>query len=247
MFALICLFLPLVFIANEWCGLAPTWGRIDKLIKMLGVISGFVAVLGGKSASAQTRYYQSAPKSDLTKTYELVIRFATLFFIAFLFMALAYVERMIAEKLVRRPVTPWHLSETFRFSSSRACCFPDWLRADLSSLVSCSRKMAVLFAAVLLLFVVSAFGYVCEPMGVGSSAQSHSPGKQMLMAQGFIAERAVPDHHGRLDGRSTSTAFRCTASIATGWCVPSLAVRARAARQTLSRISIPPTTTASAS
>ena len=95
-FALICLFLPFVFIANVW-SLGPT---IDGLVKMLGVISGFVAVLGGKSASLKLDISNAAPKSNLTKAYELAIRLATLFFIAFLFMVLAYLERMTAEKLV---------------------------------------------------------------------------------------------------------------------------------------------------
>src|SRR5262249_33817611 len=102
-FALICLFLPFLFIDHEWLrNLVPTIGPvIDKMAKVLGVISGLVAVLGGKSASNKLDISNSAPKSSSTRTYEFIIQLATFFFIAFLLMVLAYLERITAETLVR--------------------------------------------------------------------------------------------------------------------------------------------------
>jgi hypothetical protein len=55
--------------------------------KILGVVSGFVAVLGGKSASAKLDIANAAPSSGLSKVLEFVVRLATLIFIAFLFAA----------------------------------------------------------------------------------------------------------------------------------------------------------------
>jgi Patatin-like phospholipase len=189
-FALICLFLPFVFIDNEWLQtLAPTLGpSIDRLSKILGVISGFVAVLGGKSAAAELDITNLAPKSGSTKAYELVIRFATLFFIAFLFMVLAYVERMSAEKLVSIARSHKDLSGISIFVIPRLLVFLTGFVPIYLLWYFASRKMAVLFAAVLVLFVVSALGLFANAMGIWVIDQTHSPGMQILMAQGFIAE-----------------------------------------------------------
>src|SRR5262249_21152146 len=68
-FALICLFLPFVFIDNSWLrDLLPAWGStVEGWAKALGaisgVISGFVAVLGGKSAVVRLDISNTAPKS----------------------------------------------------------------------------------------------------------------------------------------------------------------------------------------
>ena len=89
------------------------------------------------------------------------IRLATLFFIAFLFMVLAYVERMTAEKLViDRPNT--HGDSERRspiFVIPRILGFPDGLRARLSPLVFLIAPDARPLAAVLVLFLFSAIGY----------------------------------------------------------------------------------------
>ncbi len=98
-FALICLFLPFF---NAWLlHSASTWGPgIDWLVKALGVISGFVAVLGGQSAAVKLDMTSAAPKSTSAKAFELVIRLATLFFIVLLFAVLASIERRIAECII---------------------------------------------------------------------------------------------------------------------------------------------------
>ena len=182
-FALICLLLPLVFIANVW-SLSPT---IDGLVKVLGAISGFVAVLGGKSASLKLDISNAAPKSNLTKAYELAIRLATLFFIAFLFMALAYLERMIAEKLVSTAEHHGALSGIAKFIIPRILVFLTGFVPVYVLWYFLSRQTPALLLAVLLLFLFSAFGYSGHPIAQWVLGSAHSAGKKVLMAQGFIA------------------------------------------------------------
>ena len=136
-FALICLLLPFIFTAHDWLlQRAPTWGStIDRLVKALGVISGFVAVLGGKSASVKLDIANTAPKSNTTKAYELAVRLATLFFIIFLFMMLADIERTIAEGLGSAAVKYNALSGIAWLPRPAPAGFPDRFRADISYLV----------------------------------------------------------------------------------------------------------------
>ena len=182
-FALICLFLPLVFIANVW-SLSPT---IDGLVKVLGAISGFVAVLGGKSASLKLDISDAAPKSNLTKAYELAIQLATLFFIAFLFMVLAYLERMIAEKLVSTAEHHGTLSGIARFLIPRILVFLTGFVPIYVLWYFLSRQTPALLLAVLLLFLFSAFGYSADPIAQWVIDPTHSASMKVLMAQGFIA------------------------------------------------------------
>src|SRR5262249_46002895 len=99
------LFLPFVFIDNGWLRESlPAWGStIEGWAKALGaisgVISGFVAVLGGKSAAVRLDISNAAPKSGSTKAHESAVRLATLLFIAFLLTALEYGERVIGKEL----------------------------------------------------------------------------------------------------------------------------------------------------
>jgi predicted acylesterase/phospholipase RssA len=192
-FALICLFLPFLFIDNEWLwNLAPSWGpTIEKLLKALGmisgVISGFIAVLGGKSASSPLDIAKAAPKSGSTKAYELAVRIATLLFIAFLFVVLAYVERNLAETLVDIAKAHNDLSATDIFVIPRLLVFlagfaPIYLLWWLTS-----RDMPVLVAAVAALAVLSLIGAFPRAMGLWVTSTDHSAGMQVLMAQGFIA------------------------------------------------------------
>ncbi len=193
-FALVCLFLPFVFVDNEWLrNLASSWGpTIEKLSKTLGmisgVISGFIAVLGGKSASLQLDIASAAPKSRSTKAYELLVRIATLLFIAFLFVVLAYVERIGAEKLVTIANAHKELSATVVFVIPRVLVFlagfaPIYLLWWLLT----PRDIRVLIAAVLALALLSVIGVFAYPMGLWVVSKAHSPGMQVLMAQGFIA------------------------------------------------------------
>jgi hypothetical protein len=184
-FALICLFLPFVFIDNEWLWKwKPTLGKtIDGLGKMLGVISGFVAVLGGKSGSFKLDISNTASKSNLTKAYELAIRLATLFFIAFLFMVLAYLERMTAEKLEQYG----NLSGIAEFIIPRILVFLTGFAPIYLLWYFISRQTPALLVAVLLLGIFSAFGYSAHPIKQWVFDQAHSAGEKVLMAQGFIA------------------------------------------------------------
>jgi hypothetical protein len=180
-FALICLFLPLVFIDNDW--LLPMLGpTIERLVKVLGVISGFIAVLGGKSASGKFDISNLAPKSISTKASEFVVRLATLFFIAFLFMVLAHVERMSAEEFVR--ITQAH---------------KEWSAIEMRLLVFLtgfvpiyllwyfgSRKTPVLLRAVLVLAFFSAIGLFANAIEMWVTDQTDPIG-EVLKAQGFIA------------------------------------------------------------
>jgi|RhiMetdeSRZDD1v2_1073273.scaffolds.fasta_scaffold42380_3 hypothetical protein len=183
LFALICLFLPFVFIANEWL-LGPT---IDGLAKVLGVISGFVAVLGGKSASLKVDISNTAPKSNLTKAYELAIRLATLFFIAFLFVVLAYLERMTAEKLVWTAQHHHDLGSTASIIIPRILVFLTGFVPIFVLWYFLSRQTPALWIAGALLFLFSAVGYSADPIAQWVIDETHSAGMKVLMAQGFIA------------------------------------------------------------
>jgi hypothetical protein len=189
MFALICLFLPFVFIANQWLrDLAPTLGpSIDRLVKALGVISGFVAVLGGKSASTKLDIANAAPKSTSTKAYELVVRLATLFFIAFLFMVLAYVERMTAERLVSIAQAHKELSPIAVLIIPRLLVFLTGFVPIYILWYFGSRETPVLIVAVLVLALLSAIGLFAHTMGVWVTNADHSVAEKILKAQGFIA------------------------------------------------------------
>jgi Patatin-like phospholipase len=188
-FALICLFLPFVFIDNKWLwDLAPTLGpSIDGLVKVLGVISGFVAVLGGKSASIKLDISNAAPKSNSTKAYEFVVRLATLFFIAFLFMVLAYFERVTAEKLVITAQTHKELSAVAVLIIPRLLVFLTGFVPIYLLWYFASRKTPVLRVAVLVLALFSAIGFFADAMGAWVTDPAHSVGENILIAQGFIA------------------------------------------------------------
>jgi Patatin-like phospholipase len=189
MFALICLFLPFVFIDNEWLRkLAPTLGpTIDTLGKAFGVISGFVAVLGGKSASHKPDISSVAPKSSSAHMSALIVRLATLFFIVFLLMVLAYAERMTAEKLVSTAQAHNELSAIGLFVIPRLLVFLTGFVPVYLLWYFVSREMAALIVAVLALFVLSALGFFSNAIGLWVIDKAHSPGKQIMMAQGFIA------------------------------------------------------------
>ena len=122
-FATVCLFFPFVFIDNEWLrAFAPTLGpAIATFVKVLGVISGFVAVLGGKSSSLKSDISSVATKSSPAGA--LILRFATLFFITFLLMVLAYAERVTAERLVSIVEAHDQLSEIALFILPRLLLF----------------------------------------------------------------------------------------------------------------------------
>lgn len=188
-FALICLFLPFVFIDNKWLwDLAPTLGpSIDGLVKVLGVISGFVAVLGGKSASIKLDISNAAPKSNSTKAYEFVVRFATLFFVAFLFMVLAYFERLTAEKLVITAQTHKELSAGAVLIIPRLLVFLTGFVPIYLLWYFASRKTPVLIVAVLVLALFSVIGFFAHAMGAWVTDPAHSVGENILIAQGFIA------------------------------------------------------------
>jgi hypothetical protein len=188
-FALICLFLPFLFIDNDWLwNIAPTLGpTVDRLSKVLGVISGFVAVLGGKSASVTLDISSPAPKSSSTKAYEFVVRLATLFFIAFLLMVLAYVERMAAETLVDTAQAHNELSAIAIFVIPRLLVFLTGFVPIYLLWYFRSRETPVLIVAVLVLFFLSAIGLFADTMGRWVTDPAHSVGEKILIAQAFIA------------------------------------------------------------
>lgn len=186
-FALICLFLPFVFIDNEWLRNLTLGPTIDRLSKGLGVVSGFVAVLGGKSASVKLDISNAAPKSGSTKAYEFIVRLATLFFIAFLFMVLAYVERMTAERLVSTAKAHDELSAIAILVIPRVLVFLTGFVPVYLFWYLVSRKTQVLRIAVLALAVLSAIGLFSDAMGVWVTDPVHSVGEKILIAQGFIA------------------------------------------------------------
>jgi hypothetical protein len=189
LFALICLFLPFVFIDNEWLReLVPTWGpTINTFGKVFGVISGFVAVLGGKSASLKPDLSSVVPKSGSAQISALIVRLATLFFIAFLLMVLAYAERMTAEELVSNAQSHNELSRIGLFVIPRLLVFLTGFVPVYLLWYFVSREMAVLVVAVVALFLFSAYGFFSDAIGFWVIDKTHSPGKQVMMAQGFIA------------------------------------------------------------
>src|SRR5262249_11405451 len=138
-------------------------------------------------ASLKLDISDSAPKSNLTKAHELAIRLATLFFIAFLFMVLAYLERMTAEKLVS---TAQHHGDLSSIASSiipRILVFLTGFVPIYFLWYFFSRKRSALFVVVLLLGIFSAIGYSEHPIALWVIDRAHSAGKKVLMAQGFIA------------------------------------------------------------
>jgi hypothetical protein len=186
-FALICLLLPFVFIDNEWLRKLRLGPTVDGLGKVLGVISGFVAVLGGKSGSVQLDYVNAAPKSRSAKAYELIVWLATLVFIAFLFTVLAYVERMSAERLVMIAHGHGKLSAIAVFIIPRLLVFLTGFVPIFLLWYVTSRSTPVLIAAVLVLFLLSAIGVLAHAMSAWVIDTSHSVGEEILMAQALIA------------------------------------------------------------
>src|SRR5262249_3854873 len=160
-----------------------------------GVISGFVAVLGGKSASFKLDISNAAPKSNLTKVYELAIRLATLFFIAFLFMVLAYLEGMTAEKLGSTAQQYGNLSISIiprnkfvpPLTFANALVFLTGFVPIYLLWYFFFRRRPALGLAVLLLFGFSLFGYSAHPITQWLFETAHSAGEKVLMAHGFIA------------------------------------------------------------
>ena len=187
-FALICLFLPLLFLDNEWLrNLSPTLApTIDGLVKALGVISGFFAVLGGKSASVKLDISNAAPKSNSTKAYELAVQLATLFFIAFVFMVLAYLERTAAEALVRTAAESGKLGAVAVFVIPRILVFLAGFVPLYVLWYLISREAPALRAAIWLLVIFSAYGFFAHAMGMWVVAP-HSAAKKIMIAHGFIA------------------------------------------------------------
>ena len=187
MFALICLFLPFLFIANEWLRKLTLGPTIDLLVKVLGIISGLVAVLGGKSASLKLDMFNAAPKSNLTKAYELAIRLATLFFIAFLFMVLAYLEHVTAENLVSAAQQVGNNGIAKFIIIPRILVFLTGFVPVYLLWYSFSRQTSALLAAVLLLVIFSAIGYSEDTIAQWVFDPTHSLSKRVLMAHGFLA------------------------------------------------------------
>jgi hypothetical protein len=197
-FAAICLFLPFVFFENQWLK-DMSWGpTFDWLSKALGVVSGFVAVLGGKSATTKPDVANGAPKSGMDKAVDIVVRLATLIFIAFLFAALAHVERTVADALVRladsivdkyTEFNPYLVTFLLRLLVFLVGFVPVYLCwYVLSRWYVPFRGMGVLAAAVLALAFFSGIGWFSSEMGDWLVGQVHSPnGPKVLIAQGFIA------------------------------------------------------------
>lgn len=188
-FAFVCLFLPFLFLDKEWLReLAPTLGpTIDKLGKLVGVVSGFVAVLGGKSASAKLDIANGAPKSKSAKAYELIVRIATLFFIAFLLMVLAYVERFGAEWLVGVANTSKDLDAFSIVALPRVLVFLVGFVPVYFVWHFLSRETPALVVFVVALFLFSAIGFFADEMAQWVIDRTHSPAGQVLIAQFFIA------------------------------------------------------------
>jgi hypothetical protein len=189
LFAAICLFLPFVFIDNDWLlSIAPTLAPIgDRLAKAFGLISGFVAVLGGTSASVPVGMSNATSKNRSTKFYEIAVRLATLFFIAFLFVILAYVERLTAEKLVAIAQTHNELSPVAIFVVPRLLVFVIGFVPIYLLWYFASREMPVLILAVLGLIFLSAIGLFADQMGRWLIDSPQSIGENILKAQGLIA------------------------------------------------------------
>src|SRR5262249_11799555 len=148
---------------------------------------GLVAVLGGKSASNKLDISNSAPKSSSTRTYEFIIQLATFFFIAFLLMVLAYLERITAETLVRTAQAHNELSAIEVWVIPRLLVFLTGFVAIYLLWYIASRQMPVLIIAVLLVAFFSVTGWFATGMGEWVTDPAHSISKKILIAQGFIA------------------------------------------------------------
>jgi hypothetical protein len=188
-FALICLLLPIIFTAHDWLvKRAPTWGpTIDWVVKALGVVSGFVAVLGGKSAAVKLDISNVAPKSNSSKAYELAVRLATLFFIVFLFMMLADVERTIAEGLASATQKHNALNGGSALLIPRLLVFLIGFVPIYLIWYFASRELPFLALGVVLLFVVSSIGLFADATWAWVADPAHSNGAKILKAQGLIA------------------------------------------------------------
>ena len=191
-FAAVCLFLPFVFFENKWLTSMPWGSTFGWLSKALGVVSGFVAVLGGQSATTKPDVANGPPKSGTDKAIDIVVRLATLIFIAFLFATLAYVERTVADALVglaneivkaHGKFDPPLVSILLRVLVFLAGFVPVYLLWYILS-----RKMGVLALAMLALVVLSAQHVFADAMGSWlAGLDNWSAGHEVLIAQGFIA------------------------------------------------------------
>lgn len=190
-FAAVCLFLPFFFFDNQWLKDMPWGPTFDKFGKALGVVSGFFAVLGGKSTITKLDVTNGAPKSGRDKIFDFAVWLASLIFIAFLFSTLAYVERTSADALVRLAdeiVDHYKEYSTLAFVLLRLLVFLVGFVPVYLLWYVLSRKMGVLVLAVLALAVFSAIGPVAHWMGDWLVGQVHSPnGPKVLIAQAFIA------------------------------------------------------------
>ena len=191
-FAAICLFLPFVFFENKWLTSMPWGSTFSWLSKALGVVSGFIAVLGGKSATTKPDVANGPPKSGTDKAIDIVVRLATLIFIAFLFATLAYVERTVADVLVglANEIVKAHgkFDPPLVFILLRVLVFLAGFVPVYLLWYILSRKMGVLVLAVLALLVLSVNHVFADAMGNWlAGLDNWSGGHEVLIAQGFIA------------------------------------------------------------
>jgi hypothetical protein len=191
-FAAICLFLPFVFFENKWLTSMPWGSTFSWLSKALGVVSGFIAVLGGKSATTKPDVANGPPKSGTDKAVDIVVRLATLIFIAFLFATLAYVERTVADALVElaNKIVKAHgkFDPPLVFILLRVLVFLAGFVPVYLLWYILSRKMGVLVLAVLALLVLSVNHVFADAMGSWlAGLDNWSGGHEVLIAQGFIA------------------------------------------------------------
>jgi hypothetical protein len=191
-FAAICLFLPFVFFENKWLTSMPWGSTLSWLSKALGVVSGFIAVLGGKSATTKPDVANGPPKSGTDKAVDIVVRLATLIFIAFLFATLAYVERTVADALVElaNKIVKAHgkFDPPLVFILLRVLVFLAGFVPVYLLWYILSRKMGVLVLAVLALLVLSVNHVFADAMGSWlAGLDNWSGGHEVLIAQGFIA------------------------------------------------------------
>jgi hypothetical protein len=191
-FAAICLFLPFVFFENKWLTSMPWGSTFSWLSKALGVVSGFIAVLGGQSATTKPDVANGPPKSGTDKAVDIVVRLATLIFIAFLFATLAYVERTVADALVElaNKIVKAHgkFDPPLVFILLRVLVFLAGFVPVYLLWYILSRKMGVLVLAVLALLVLSVNHVFADAMGSWlAGLDNWSGGHEVLIAQGFIA------------------------------------------------------------
>ena len=191
-FAAICLFLPFVFFENKWLTSMPWGSTFSWLSKALGVVSGFIAVLGGQSATTKPDVANGPPKSGTDKAIDIVVRLATLIFIAFLFATLAYVERTVADALVglANEIVKAHgkFDPPLVFILLRVLVFLAGFVPVYLLWYILSRKMGVLVLAVLALLVLSVNHVFADAMGGWlAGLDNWSGGHEVLIAQGFIA------------------------------------------------------------